>query len=212
MRPAEKTLVSYLTRIKDQKIGFIDLRTDVPGWCVDVSLDARYDLFTSECIFDDCSDAEARILLEAFLTVGLSVGWSVSEQLSKLLSKRGQLVSDIIDPLLSKTDWSSVSTRQLYLSYLALRDDGAALADGLIDIVPEDARDGLFLACHRLRSESLDRKLMNRFVKWEKEGWSPCSTGELHALQQFISKWLGLYPFSNLEEVIRIYFKYRAEN
>jgi len=212
MTPSEKTLVSYLTGIKDGKIGFIELRTDVDGWCADISLDARYDLFASECIFDDCNDTEAQMLLEAFLGNGLSVSWSVSEQLSKLLSKRGRLASGKIDPLLKTIDWSSVSNRQLFLSYLALRDDGAALADGLLDIVPEDARDGLFLACHKLSSETLDRKLMDRFVKWEADGWSPTSTGELYALEQFIAKWLDLYPLSDLEGVIRIYFRHIAES
>jgi len=38
------------------------------------------------------------------------------------------------------------------------------------------------------------------------------TTGELYALEQFIAKWLDLYRFGDLEGVIRLYFKHRAEN
>ncbi len=81
---------------------------------------------------------------------------------------------------------------------------GAALAGRLLDQVPEDGRDGLFLACYRLQSEKLDRKLIEKFTKWGEEGWCLGATDELYALEQFIAKWLGLYPFEDLEGVIRL--------
>lgn len=211
MNPSEQALVFYLSAIKDRRIGFMELRTNLDLWCADIALDARYDLFAPDCIFDDCSDEQAKTFLEAFLCHGLSVSWSVSEQLSKLLSKRGRLVSERIDPLLKTLDWGSLSPDQLFLSYLAVRDDGAVVATDLLDIVPEDARDGLFLACHKLRSESLDRKLMKKFVQWGEEQWCPGATGELHALEQFVAKWLRLYPYRDLENVIRLYFEHREE-
>jgi hypothetical protein len=166
MNQTEKDLVAYLAGLKGKKIGFLELKTDVPHWVADIDLDARYDLFTSECIFDDCSDAQAKLFLESFLGKGLSVGWSVSEQLSKLLATHGQLVRHTVEPLLATLDWSSVGTHQLYLSYLAVMKDGALLAERLLDQVPSDCRDGLFLACHRLQSEKLDRKLMEKFMEW----------------------------------------------
>jgi len=208
---AERALVSYLSRSKPGKIGFIDLRTDADGRCADISLDARYDLFTSECIFDDCSETEAKVFLEAFLAHKLSVGFSVSEQLSKLLSTRGRLVSESMEPLLTTLDWSSWAGHLLFLSYLAVRDDGASLAARLLDQVPEDGRDALFLACHRLKSEELDRKLIAKFMEWGAGAWDPGATGELYALEQFIAKWLGLYPYRDLEGVIRLYFEHRGE-
>jgi hypothetical protein len=206
MSPAEQALVSYLADIKPRKIGFIELRTDsaATGWCADIHLDARYDLFASECIFDDCNDSQAKLFLQSFLADGLNVSWSVSEQLSKLLSIRGRLVSGSIDPLLSTVDWSSISTRLLFLSYLALRQDGATLAMKLLDVVPDDGRDGLFLACYRIQSEALDRMLMEKFLEWN-EDWG-------YPLEQFIAKWLRLYPYPDLERVIRLHFKGRAEN
>ena len=182
------------------------LRTDVDGWCADIDLDARYDLFAPECIFNDCDDAEAKTFLKAFLANELSVGWSVDVQLSKLLSSRGRLVGEIIDPLLTTLDWSSSNTHQLFLSYLALRPDGATLAEQLLDEVPKDAREGLFLACYRLRSENLDRKLIAKFEEWGAVNWDPGATGELNALKVFIAKWLKLYSYKDLEGVIRLYF------
>ena len=211
MHPPEQALVSYLTGIKDRKIGFIELRTDLDGWCADISLDDRYNLFTSESIFDDCNDAQVKMFLGAFLTHGLSVSWSISEQLSKLLSSHGRLVTDTIEPLLTTLDWSSCGTHQLFLSYLAVQPDGAVSAQRLLDQVPEDCRDGLFLACHRLQSEELDRKLIAKFVEWGKGPWCPSSTGELYALEQFIAKWLKLYPYRDLESVVGLYFEHREE-
>jgi hypothetical protein len=212
MNPAEQALVSYLAGIKPRKLGFIELRTNVDGWCADIYLDARYNLLTSECILDNCTDEQAKTFLAAFLADDLAVGWSVSEQLSKLLAVRGGLVSETIEPLLTTLDWNSCGAHQLFLSYLAVREDGAALAARLLDQVPQDARDGLFLACHRLKSEELDRKLIAKFVEWGAGRWDPGATGELYALEQFVAKWLGLYPYRDLEGVIRLYFKHRAEN
>ena len=63
-----------------------------------------------------------------------------------------------------------------------------------------------------LQSEDLDRKLLGKFVEWGAGQWSPGSTGELYALEQFIAKWLQLYPFRDLEGVIRLYFTHRGEN
>jgi len=171
-------------------------------------LDASYELFTSKCIFDDCTDEQARIFLTAFLDRSLSVGWSVSIQLSKLLAVRGRLVSNLMEPLLTTLKWNSHGDYVLFLSYLAVRDGGATLAVRLLDEVSEDARDGLFLACYRLKSEELDRKLIGKFIEWDAEGWDGSGTGELHALQQFIAKWIGLYPYHDLERVIRLYFKH----
>ena len=211
MNLSEQTLVSYIAGIKDQKPGVGELHTDVDGRCADIVLDARYALFTSECIFDDCDETQVKMFLIAFLAHNLSVGWSVSVQLSKLLSSRGLLVGNIADPLMETLDWSSCGIHQLFLSYLAVHRKGAALAEQLLDRVPEDCRDGLFLACHKLQSEKLDRKLIAKFMEWGAGPWSPGATGELYALEQFIAKWLRLYSYMDLEGVVRLYFNQRGE-
>jgi len=212
MNRSEQALAAYLKEIKDRTLGFIELRIgESDRAAVDVYLDASYSLFAPKCIFDDCDEDRAKLFLESFLANKLSVGWEVSVQLSKLLSQRGQLISKTFDPLLTTLNWESISTHLLFLSYLAVREDGVTLALKLLDKVPEDGRDGLFLACHKLQSAELDKKLMKKFVDWEAEGWSPSSTGELYALEQFIARWLGLYPYQDLEDVIRIYFIHRRD-
>jgi hypothetical protein len=212
MNPEEQALVAYLNEIKPKKIGFVEFYTDVPGWCVDIHLDRRYDLLAPECIFDECSDAQAKIFLEAFLAGKLAVSWSVSEQLSKLLSTRGLLVREAIDSIVASVDWSCCGSNQLFLGYLALRNDGPELAAKLLDTIRDDFRDGLFLACHRLQDEKLDRKLMAKFVEWEAQGDDLVSTGCTYALEQFIAKWLKLYPYRDLEAVIKLYFSHRGHH
>ncbi|MCG3136634.1 MAG: hypothetical protein HJJLKODD_00469 [Phycisphaerae bacterium] len=211
MNSSEHALISCLQEIKPQKIGFIELHTDLEGFCADILLDARYDLFASECLFDECTDAQAKTFLTGFVNREFNVGYGVLEQLSKLLSIRGRLISESIDPLLMTLDWNDFGSHQLFLSYLTLRDDGAVWAARLLDEVPEDFRDGLFLACYKLHSEELDRKLMVKFLQWDQEGgWAPTATGEIYALEQFIGKWINQYDYHDLEQVIRVYFKYRA--
>lgn len=211
MNQSEYALIAFLTEIKDGKIGFLELSTDLDEMCADIQLDARYDFFTSECIFDACSDAQAKQFLESFVAKELSVGWDVCLQLSKLLSTRGHLVSETLDQLLTTQDWNCYGSHQLLLSYLAVREDGPTLAIRFLDQVPEDSRDGLFLACYKLQSEALDKKLLQKFMAWGAENWPPGGTGELYALGQFIAKWIGLYPYRDLEAVIRLYFSHWAE-
>lgn len=208
MNESEKELAAYLTEIKKRKIGFMELHVSESEPRVAFFLDARYDWFSTQCIFDDCDEAQAKLLLQSFLTHNLSVSWSVSEQLSKLLSVQGHLVGETVDQMLKASNYWR-GTQQLFLSYLALRPDGPELASRFLDEIEEDFRDGLLLACHRLNSEALDRKLMAKFLEWESGDWSPGSTGELYALEQFIAKWVNIYPIHELEVLVRIYFKYQ---
>jgi hypothetical protein len=48
-----------------------------------------------------------------------------------------------------------------------------------------------------------------KFCEWATEkNWAPESTGELYVLERFVGKWLVLYPYTDLEQVIRTYFKH----
>jgi hypothetical protein len=209
MTAAEEEIVSYLKCIQPSKIGLMKVRTDEPKFAAVIAeLDARYRLFTPECIFDDCTDEQAKSFLESFIQ-GLSINWELSIELCKLLSRRGHLVAGTVEPLLASVDWINFTfNRQLLLSYLAVRKEGDTLAERLLDQVREDFRDGLLLACYRIESEMLDRKLMKKFLQWEAQDWSAGSTGELYALEQFIAKWLEDYPYAELEPVVRLYFKH----
>jgi hypothetical protein len=82
----------------------------------------------------------------------------------------------------------------------------------LLDVVGDDFRDGLFIACLRINSEELDRKLIRKFPEWEEEGAALHDTGNIYALQQFLTKWLKRYPYSDLEKVVKLYFRHKEQN
>jgi hypothetical protein len=212
----KQRFLSYLESIKDETLGFMEISNIPEKHVFDVYLDASFEMFTSRGLFDAATDEQATFFLNSFLDQNFHCGWGLSEQLSKLLSVRGHLVAqrmtDLFDSLLQKQSW--VGTYQLFLSYLVLHPDGAKLAIQLLDQVDEDCRDGLFLACYRIDSEELDRKLIKKFQEWDADSysWGPGSTGELYALEQFVAKWLDRYSIAELEHPIRIYFKHRRES
>ena len=204
---AETEMLAYLQEVRGKEIGFMDLRLHEHDVCVAMELDARFEnLYEPKCVFDGCTDEQAKLFLDAFLDSSISMDWATSVQLCKLLSKRGRLVRNKIETILKTHQFVSCSQHVLFLSYLALAEDGATQALRFLDVAPEDGRDGLFLACYLLNTPELDRKLQEKFLQWEAEGWSPTCTGELQWLQQFICRWLGTYSFASLEEVIRVYF------
>jgi hypothetical protein len=209
MTAAEEEIFTFLKSLLPWKVGLLDVRADEPKFAaVIVVLDARYRLFTPDCVFDDCTDEQAKSFLEYFIQ-GLSINWELSIELCKLLSRRGHLVTETVEPLLASMDWSSFTfNRQLLLSYLAAMNGGNTLAERLLDQVQADFRDGLLLACYRLQSEILDRKLMKKFEQWEADLGG---TGEIYALEQFIAKWLKNYSYAELEAVVRLYFKHKGD-
>lgn len=211
MTAAEEAIASYLKSIQPKRIGLLEVSTDEPEFtAVIAEFDGRYGLFSPDCIFDDCTDEQAKLFLESFIQ-GLSINWELSIEICKLLSRRGHLVAEIVEPFLASVDWSCFTfNRQLLLSYLAVRPNGAVVAERLLDDVREDFRDGIFLACYRLNSEILDRKLMKKFTQWDAKGWSGSSTGERSALAHFIAKWLRIYPYPELESVVRLFFKHEV--
>ena len=68
-------------------------------------------------------------------------------QLSWLLAERGMLVCARMGRIITKTDWSSYGSNGLLLAYLGSVKGADAQIRRLLDIVPEDGRDGLFVAC-----------------------------------------------------------------
>ena len=159
------------------------------------------------------SDGEAKILLSDFIAKRTKIGYGLSCELSRLLSERGHLVSRKMDRILEKTDWESYAAPQLLLSYLAVKPDGAEWAKKLLDIVPGDARDGLFLACWKIKDRELHSKLLGKFEEWftEDETWGG-GDGEGEWLGRFLSKWLteGTFTYARLEKCIRWHFRHMA--
>ena len=157
------------------------------------------------------TDEEAKIILRDFVANTTLCGWSLNCQMARLLSEKGQLVAKKVDRILETTDWESYASPQLLLSYLAVKPDGAKWAYRLLDVVLDDARDGLFLACWKIKDKRLHAKLLRKFEEWftQDETWGG-GTGEDGWLGRFVSKWLteGTFTYARLEKCIRWHFKY----
>lgn len=167
------------------------------------------DLFGERGVFDQCSEAEATKILRYLVKAQFNVGWGVQCELVKLTAKRGRLIAELVEPLIAGGNWARHPAGFLLLAYLAQAANGESEALRLLDVVQEDSRDGLFIACWWLDSPAIDRKLMAKFTEWGSgSGWAPGSTGELGALGAFIKRWLDRYSFLELEAVIKTYFKY----
>ena len=161
-------------------------------------------------VLKKATEKETKILLDDFVCNRTRIGFGLSCQLARLLSEKGWLVAKKMDRILEKTDWRRYGIPQLLLSYLAVKPDGAELAKKLLDVVPEDWRDGLFLACWKIKDKRLHAKLLRKFEEWftKDEAWGG-GTGEDGWLRRFISKWLteGTFTYARLEKCIRWHFK-----
>ena len=151
--------------------------------------------------FGDTSDAEAAAILRFWLLhvtrKTIKFGFELSCHLGSLLAQNGRFVEDLLDPVLRQTDWNSYASPQILLAGLAATPDGAERAVELLDIVPEDARDGLFIACWYLPALPVQRKLLAKFVEWTSSdpSWGG-GTGEAGWLRSFLCKWMAQNIFS----------------
>ena len=147
------------------------------------------ELFDDDCIFYLCSDDVVKKLLSAFLHHDCDMGWSVSCELSKILSKRGRLVAEIAEPIVTRPIEYGFSDTFLFLSYFANSPSWEPSCIDYLDHVPEDSRDGLLLACYRLNTLRIYEKLVKKFTEWCNDDSWDSGSGEWHLLRQFIKKW-----------------------
>ena len=140
-------------------------------------------------LFSDVSDEEAKLLLGAFVDGKTLCTYDIMRHLSRLLATKGMLVSRQMDKILERTDWESYAAPQLLLSYLAVKPDGDKWIIRLLDIVPEDCRDGLFLACWYLDDFGVNKRLLAKLAAWSVDpNWSGAATGEQVWLKRFSNK------------------------
>ena len=160
------------------------------------------------CLFEACNDAETLALLKSFFEDHLRFGFNLSCQLSRLLSRKGMLCKRKVETIIRESDWKSMDSNFFALSYVAQMEDNGTLLPRLLDDVPEDFRDGLFLALYLCDKTSVHDSLIQRFRLWGcHTTWTPTSTGEIQWLAIFIKKWLKMYPFTQLEFIIKLYFE-----
>lgn len=140
-------------------------------------------------LFSDVSDEEAKLLLSTFVDGKTFCTYDIMRHLSRLLTTKGLLVSRKMDKMLERTDWESYAAPQLLLSYLAVKPDGDKWILRLLDIVPEDCRDGLFLACWYLDDFGVNKRLLAKLAAWSVDpNWSGAATGEQVWLKRFSDK------------------------
>ena len=160
--------------------------------------------FTASFIFDECSDDDAKLLLESFIDYRALYQYDLAFQLSRLMARRGSLVRARMGRILAKTDWRSYGSNGLLLSYLASRKGSDALVCRLLDEVGEDSRDGLFLACWYLAGKRVQKRLKCKFEEWiaADASWGD-GTGEAWWLGAFLSKWTaeGTFPYEQLQSL-----------
>ncbi len=153
--------------------------------------------FDAPFIFDECSDDDAKLLLESFIDFRSLYQYDLAVQLSRLLARRGALVRGRMGRVIVKTDWSSYVSNGLLLSYLASRKGSDPLICRLLDIVGEDNRDGLFLACWHSSGKKVQKCLKRKFESWiESDASWGGGTGEAWWLGAFLSKWTKEQTFS----------------
>ena len=181
--------------------------------CVDFS-DAAKPMPIDGCLdsswaFSDASNEEAAAILRFWLRhetrKSMAFGFDLACHLGRLLAERGRLVYDLLEPVLLETDWRSYASPQILLAGLAAFPDGAKRAVKMLDIVPEDARDGLFLACWHLPALAVQRKLRDKFEEWSATADWGGGTGEAGWLHAFLCKWIAqrTFPLCRLDRLVR---------
>jgi len=147
---------------------------------------------SAEWMFMDVADDEAMILLTAFASGVDYCTYEVERHLSRLLAEKGRLVSEVLDPIIATTDWSAYMAPQMLLSYLAAKPDGEMWILKLLDVVPNDARDGLFTACWFSNSKIVHDKLISKFESWMVDPSWGGGDVECAWLREFVGKWSSL--------------------
>lgn len=132
---------------------------------------------------------ECAYLLNLFIDHREYFGFGLSGELARLLAERGKCVADRIAHIVATTDWRSYGAHSMILAGLPWIDGGIEWAMKLLDIAPEDRRDGLFLAIWKMNDLKLNLKLLECFEKWHQEdGWGMVS-GERGIMMKFLVRW-----------------------
>lgn len=151
---------------------------------------------SSEWMFSDVSDKEATTLLTATIDRSDLFGFEIHCHLSRLMAIKGELVSSRMDDIISTTDWSSWASPTFLLSYLATKCDGADWILRLLDVVPNDARDGLFTACWYSKDSRVQSRLCEKFKEWVLDPTWGGGDREGAWLARFLGKWISEKTFA----------------
>ena len=149
-------------------------------------------MLEDRCIFDECKDDVKTAMLEFyFSTQGLSVSfnWDVNVEFAKLAAKHGKLVEQRAEEFFPKNFTDEWGTYFLHMAYFGSSSKYERELARLIEVSPEDGRDGLFVGSWFSQSELVQQTLMKEFCKWIESPSFGDGTGEMQALRSFIGKW-----------------------
>lgn len=139
-------------------------------------------------IFKECSEEELTLLFSALIE-NKALCWDIALEIAKLLPEKGHLIKDkfSIDDCVANP---FCGFNQLLLAALGSNQKYESEIIKLLDAVPEDARDGLFMACEALNTPAIFRKLMEKFTQWIKADPDyGTATGEGRYLENFLVLW-----------------------
>ena len=152
-------------------------------------------------IFKECSEEELTLLFSALIE-NKALCWDIALEIAKLLPEKGHLIKDkfSIDDCVANP---FCGFNQLLLAALGSNQKYESEIIKLLDAVPEDARDGLFMACEALNTPAIFCKLIEKFTLWIKADPDyGNSTGEGRDLVNFIALWQKTQDRKSLDDFI----------
>ena len=111
---------------------------------------------------------------------------------------------------MARVDWSLYGSPELTLAGLPHIRKGDSVTIRLLDVVPEDNRDGIFFACWKSKSCSVQEKLLAKFKDWVKTPDWGGGSGESAWLKHFLGKWIAEERFSyeKLKKLVVWHFRH----
>ena len=155
--------------------------------------------FGQQRIFRECSEEELTLLFSALIE-NKALYWDIALEIAKLLPEKGHLIEDKFF-LNNCTENYFYGFNQMLLAYLGSDQKYESEIIRLLDEVPEDARDGVFMACEALNTPAVCRKLMEKFTLWIKTDPDyGISTGEGGYLEKSIALWQKTQDRKSVDE------------
>ena len=143
----------------------------------------------SKWLFSDVTDAESLVLLQAFMSDDIWCTYEIQRHLARLMATKGRLVHDEMEKIISEKDWSSYASPQQLLSYLAVMEDGANWIARLLNVVPNDARDGILTAGWYRNELCVQKTFYGKFVEWAKlPEWNDDACVRCW-VEQYVARW-----------------------
>ena len=162
-------------------------------------------------IFTECSDDELRLLFNAVI-YRKPLDFDIIREICKMLPEKGYLVQDKLEKIIFESEFD-YSNHQMLFAYLGSDKKYEAKTIELLDTVPADFRDGLFIACDRLNTPAITRKLFEKFTREITENnCYGAGTGEDAVLKQFIKKWERSLPVEDLHPEFQQFKSFAEKN